>query len=94
MHGWDEAKIKFNDYICQFDTQNSTLVIIEARYGWRQNIWDSVQCSHAKGMKDVTDICTRNIVNGELHLNPARKGHVFNQLFGLKPQWVPRSRAK
>lgn len=57
------------------------LLIIEARFGWRQNIWDDVPCSHANGMKDVTEICTRNIVNNELHLNPDRKGQVFNQLF-------------
>jgi len=32
-------------------------------------------------MKDVTVICQRSVVDNELHLNPGRKGQVFNQLF-------------
>jgi len=32
-------------------------------------------------MKDVTVICQRSVVDGELHLNPDRMGQVFNQLF-------------
>jgi hypothetical protein len=58
-----------------------SLKIIQARYGWRNTIWDDVPFSHANGIKDVTDICTRNIQNNELHLNPERRGQVFNQLF-------------
>jgi len=85
--GWTKhmqlVKRDSDDRLCFKSNINNekSLIIIQARYGWRNSIWDDVPFSHANGIKDVTDICTRNIQNNELHLNPERRGQVFNQLF-------------
>ena len=52
------------------------LNIIEARYGWADNIWAPSSCSHDAGCKDVTSIIRKDAKNNRLHVNPQRKGQV------------------
>mmetsp|Transcript_4325 Transcript_4325/g.10555 ORF Transcript_4325/g.10555 Transcript_4325/m.10555 type:complete len:658 (+) Transcript_4325:232-2205(+) len=60
------------------------LVILEARYGWAEDIWAPRVCSHAAGCKDVTPILQRDVKSSagnfgkELHLNPDRRHQFMN----------------
>ena len=60
------------------------LTILEARYGWAHDIWNAPLGSvhnHGGAAKDVTDIVQGDIANGELHINPERRGQYMNQHF-------------
>lgn len=68
------------------------LAIVEARYGWAQNIWAASLGSghsHGGGAKDVTDIVRSLVVNSELHINANCASQYMNRTFWAETSGGP-----